>query len=116
MKVKLDENVSAKLVEVLRRSGHDTDTVADEGLAGRPDHDVWTAAQAEDRFLVTQDLDFSDTRRFVPGTHAGVLLVRLREPGAGALVQAVSAVADRFDAWHGCFVVLSERKLRIRRP
>ena len=116
MKVKLDENISAKLQEVLRDVGHDTDTVADEGLTGRPDHDVWEAAQADDRFLVTQDLDFSDSRRFAPGTHAGVLLVRLREPGAGALVQAVSAVADQFDAWHGCFVVLSERKLRIRRP
>ncbi len=116
MKVKLDENVSAKLLEVLRRGGHDPDTVADEGLTGRPDHDIWAAAQAEDRFLVTQDLDFSDTRRFMPGTHAGVLLVRLREPGAGALVQAVSAVAEQFDAWRGCFVVLSERKLRVRRP
>lgn len=94
MKVKLDENISAQLLEVLRHAGHDTDTVADEGLTGRPDHDVWAAAQAADRFLVTQNLDFSDSRRFGPGTHAGVLLVRLREPGAGALVQAVSAVAD----------------------
>ena len=116
MKVKLDENISFKLLEVLRHAGHDTDTVADEGLTGLPDQDVWAAAQAEGRFLVTQDLDFSDSRRFAPGTHAGVLLVRLREPGAGALVQAVSAVADQFHAWPGCFVVLSERKLRVRRP
>jgi hypothetical protein len=26
---------------------------------------------------VTQDLDFSDTRKFVPGSHHGILLVRL---------------------------------------
>ena len=53
MKVKLDENISAKLLEVLRHAGHDTDTVADEGLTGLPDQDVWAAAQAEGRFLVT---------------------------------------------------------------
>ena len=116
MRLKLDENVSAKLVEVLRSKGHDTDTVTDEGLTGRPDSDVWAAAQADARFLVTQDLDFSDTRRFTPGSHAGVLLVRLREPGANALLQAVTSIADQIDGWAGCFVVLSDRKLRIRRP
>jgi len=51
--------------------------VLDENLGGRDDDTVWAAAQAEQRFLVTQDLDFSDARRFVPGTHAGVLIVRL---------------------------------------
>ena len=49
----------------------------DEQL-GRPSgEDVWVAAQAEGRFLVTHDLDFSDTRKFEPGKHAGVLIVRL---------------------------------------
>jgi predicted nuclease of predicted toxin-antitoxin system len=46
-------------------------------LGGRSDEDVWAAAQAEDRFLVTHDLDFSDTRKFEPGKYAGVLIVRL---------------------------------------
>jgi hypothetical protein len=34
-------------------------------------------AQRAGRFLVTQDLDFSDVRRFEPGSHHGLLLVRL---------------------------------------
>ena len=116
MKINLDENLSARLVEVLRSHGHDTDTVRDEGLTGHPDGDVWQAAQIEQRFLVTQDLDFSDARQFAPGTHAGLLLVRLREPGANALFTAVSSVAHELDGWSGCFVVLTERKLRVRRP
>jgi hypothetical protein len=33
--------------------------------------------QESQRFLVTQGLDFSDTRRFSPGMHCGILLVRL---------------------------------------
>jgi hypothetical protein len=36
--------------------------------------------QASQRFLVTRDLDFSDVRTFAPGTHRGLLLVRLRKP------------------------------------
>lgn len=44
----------------------------------RGDEEVWPATEAEDRVLVTQDLDFSDTRKFEPGsTRAGVRIVRL---------------------------------------
>jgi predicted nuclease of predicted toxin-antitoxin system len=91
MKIKLDENMPLRLAEVLRRLGHDTDTVPKEGLAGRCDEAVWHAAQESGRFLITQDLDFSDTRRFAPGTRQGILLVRLREPGRNALLRHVEA-------------------------
>lgn len=53
----------------------DVDSVMYEGLRGRPDPDVWKDAQAAGRLLMTQDLDFSDIRQFLPGTHAGLLLV-----------------------------------------
>ena len=86
MKVKLDENIPDRLFGVLAILGHDVDTVASEGLKGRPDGEVWSAARHENRFLITQDMDFSDVRKFKPGSHAGLLLVRLREPGANALV------------------------------
>lgn len=58
MKIKLDENLPARLADLLKSWGHDADTVADEGLKGRPDPDIWAAARKENRFLITQDLDF----------------------------------------------------------
>lgn len=116
MKIKLDENLPASLKPVLQKYGHDVDTVPDENLGGRPDTEIWQAVNAESRFLITQDLDFSDTRQFAPGTHAGLLLIRLREPGAHALLAAISAVAAEIANWGGCFVVLTENKIRIKRP
>lgn len=118
MKIKLDENIPDRLVAVLAKEGHDVDTVSSEGLQGRPDGEVWNAARHEDRFLITQDLDFADLRHFKPGTHAGILLLRLREPGANALVRRVSDVVreEGLDSFARCFVVLTDRKLRIRRP
>jgi predicted nuclease of predicted toxin-antitoxin system len=118
MKIKLDENIPVRLTGELSPLGHDVDTVASEGLKGRPDGDVWSAAQHEQRFLITQDLDFSDVRQFKPGTHAGLLLVRLREPGANALLSRIQAVVQEegLDSFARCFVVLTDRKLRIRRP
>lgn len=72
--------------------GHDVDTVRGEHLAGRDDTDVWTAAQSAGRFLITQDLDFSDARTYTPGTHAGLLSVRLAHPGREALLARVKAM------------------------
>lgn len=116
MKIKLDENLPVRLAIELARLGHDVDTVITEGLASRPDDIIWRAAQAERRFLITQDLDFSDIRSFRPGTHSGLLLVRLREPGANALLKAVGAIATEIEQWQGCFVVLTDHKVRVKRP
>ena len=116
MNIKLDENLPGALVDDLRALGHDVDTVVDEGLVGRPDAVVWQAAQNAKRLLVTQDLDFSDTRRFKPGTHEGILLVRLREPGRRALRERIAQLfrSEDVDRWSGAFVVATERRLRVR--
>jgi len=118
MKIKLDENIPVQLVQTLAGLGHDLDTVPREGLAGRDDASVWRAAQDAGRFLITQDLDFSDVRHFRPGEHFGVLVVRLREPGRLALLRRVCQVfaTEDVEAWTGCFLVLSEHKLRVLHP
>jgi predicted nuclease of predicted toxin-antitoxin system len=118
MKIKLDENIPAALKPLLAGLGHRVDTVPEEGLAGATDSDVWTAAQQADAFLITQDLDFSDLRQFQPGTHRGILLVRLRAPGRTALTERLRTVFEyeKVAEWARCFIVVSERKIRIRRP
>ena len=77
MKLKLDENIPASIKAELAAIGHDVHTVVDEALVGSPDELIWTRCQQEGRLLVTQDLDFSDSRKFKPGRHAGPLLIRL---------------------------------------
>ena len=72
--------------------GHDVHTVTGEGLIGRADQEIWTHCQLEDRLLITQDLDFSDSRKFQPGSHAGIILVRLQNPGRIALLDLLSSV------------------------
>ncbi len=66
MKIKLDENLPFGLANLLTGLEHDAHTTHEEGLAGHEDREVWEAAQKESRFMITQDLDFSDSRRFPP--------------------------------------------------
>ncbi|MBI4401827.1 MAG: DUF5615 family PIN-like protein, partial [Nitrospirae bacterium] len=84
----------------------------------RSDDEVWKAAQAAGSFLITQDLDFSDLRRFTPGTHHGLLLVRLRVPGREALVRRIQALfeTEPVETWKRAFVLVTDHKLRVRRP
>ncbi len=94
------------------------DNVRQEGLAGRDDPNIWAAAQAEGRFLITQDLDFSDIRKFQPGTHHGILLIRLPDAGRIALTRRILEAFRHEDveSWAGSFAVLSAHKLRVVRP
>ncbi len=118
MRIKLDENLPESLLASLAALGHDVDNVRLEGLAGRTDPDVWEAAQSGSRFLITQDLDFSDIRNFAPGTHHGLLLVRMRLPGRLALAERLCSIfqTEAVETWTRCFVLVTDRKVRLHQP
>jgi predicted nuclease of predicted toxin-antitoxin system len=118
VRLKLDENIAASAAVRLRAIGFDADTVMDEGLNGRPDDDIWRAAQAEERFLVTQDLDFSDARKFSAGTHHGILVVRLPDEDQWRMSDFLVGWFSVPDVrtWSGCFVVATPTKVRVTRP
>ena len=118
MRIKLDENLPAGLAEALAELGHDADTVRDEGLSGRSDDEVWKVTQQAGRFLITQDLDFSDLRAFAPGTHHGILLLRMADASRRSLIERTLSIfqAEDVDTWVRCFVVATQVKVRVRRP
>jgi predicted nuclease of predicted toxin-antitoxin system len=101
MQIKLDENIPETAAPGLIALGHNVDTVVIEGLTGRPDADVWAATQQAARFLITQDLDFSDIRKFTPGTHRGLLLLRLRIPSRIAIESYLAALfrTEKVEDW-----------------
>jgi predicted nuclease of predicted toxin-antitoxin system len=118
MKIKLDENLPHRLAAVLKDLGHQVHTVYEERLVGHTDAEIWQAAQKESRFLITQDLDFSDRRQFAPGSHHGIMLVRLPSPSRANLIERISELfrKERVIEWDGCFVVSTARKIRVLKP
>ncbi|MEH2294627.1 DUF5615 family PIN-like protein [Nostoc sp.] len=72
---------------------------------------------AEERFFITLDLDFSDIRRFPPGTHPGILLLRSHNRSRQAVLEILSGVVQEqsLEKLKGCLVVADDIQTRIRR-
>ena len=115
MRIKLDESIPRSLVRILSALGHDTLTVYDQALQGCDDAAIWSAVIREQRFLITQDIEFADLRKYPLGSHAGVMLLRLQYPNREQIEQVVGEVFQRepVEQWHGSLVIVSERKLRV---
>jgi predicted nuclease of predicted toxin-antitoxin system len=88
MLIKLDEHLPRRLVSVLSAFGHDVDTVDIEGLKGADDDSVWTAAQSANRFLITQDLDFSDNSTLSSRDASGASSGALADAGSSSLTRS----------------------------
>jgi len=117
MRIKLDENLPASAGEVLLAFGHDVDTVEGEGMVGAPDDEVVAAASAADRLLITLDRGMGDVRRYPPGHHSGVIVLRLEDQSAASARRAIEGLASThdLDPLVGCVVVFQRGLVRIRR-
>ena len=118
MKIKLDENPGQSHAELVRAAGHVAARVTEQGLSGAKDPAVWQHVCDTGRFFITLDLDFSDVRRFVPGTHPGILLIRARGKGRQAIARVLRPVLAEhgLKPLAGCLAVADESRTRIRRP
>lgn len=77
MKLKLDENLGHHCAALLRTAGHDVATVPEEDLCAGADKTVIAACRAEERCLVTLDLDFGNPLLFRPADYNGIAVLRL---------------------------------------
>jgi len=93
MNFKTDENLPLEVVDLLRREGHDVLSVVDEQLAGHSDKDVAAVCQAEQRALLTLDLDFSDIRGYPPEDYFGIVVVRPSLQTISAILQLTGRIA-----------------------
>jgi predicted nuclease of predicted toxin-antitoxin system len=116
MKFKTDENLPAEATSILIQHGHDAMSVHDQRLAGHPDDDIAKVCRAEERAIVTLDLDFSDIRVFPPGDYFGIMILRPEAPSISRIEQLLlrALAALQTQSITGQLWIVEEHRVRIR--
>ena len=97
MKFKLDENFGTRTQRLFHAAGHEVQTVREEGLQGCSDQHLYEVCCAEQRCLVTLDLDFANVMRFPPAETNGIAVVRVpRNPSLALLEQLIRQFLQAF--------------------
>lgn len=118
MRLVADAHISPRTVTFLRGLGHDVVRVGPDYLSSTAtDAAIVAAAIADERVIVTQDVDFSSIVALSGATRPSVVLLRL----VSSRVENVNDVLERAlpmieaDLAAGALVTVEEHQVRVRR-
>jgi predicted nuclease of predicted toxin-antitoxin system len=115
----VDESLPRAVTRALTSGGYDTVDVRDAGLSGATDAEVARTASAEGRIVVAGDTDFANALRFPPGTHPGIIVLRL--PNAWTPRERAERLVAALDSTlvgelSGAIVIIEPSRVRMIAP
>ncbi len=116
MRFKVDENLHDEVAALLNAAGHDARTVRDQGMRGCSDSTLADHCRADDRVVVTLDLDFANIRAFPPHAGAGTIVLRVGNQSRRHVLQVIQRVLDLLNdqPTAGRLWIVTEGGTRIR--
>lgn len=112
-----DANVYKAFVKNLRSLGHDVLDIKEQGLERSSDAEIFTLAHREKRILISMDKDFSSIIHYPPGTHYGIIVVKLYRitilEATNIFIRAIQNL--NIDDINSNIIIISRNKTRIRR-
>ena len=116
MRFLVDMGVARRVVEWLRSQGHAATHLREEGLQRLPNGKIFDMAVAEQRVLITFDLEFGEIAALAKGRKISVILFRLHNTRTPHVIERLSVVmTDSMQALgQGAVVVVEESRHRIR--
>ena len=117
LRAKLDEDLSSLLAAPLAAHGYEALTVMGQGWGGLVDDLLWPKVAAEHVLFITGDKGFGDIRRFAPGTHDGIVVLRpARESYLDYLRLLENLLASHhLESLSRAITVVTPTRVRIRR-
>ena len=112
-----DMGVSRRVIEWLRAAGHDAVHLRDEGLQRMPNGDIFHKGFAEQRIVLTFDLDFGEILAGSAGQAVSVVLFRLHDTRTHHVIERLQTVLDQSsaDLLAGAIIVVEEGRHRVRK-
>ena len=115
MRIVVDACTGPSVARRLMRQGHDVVSIYDFAPT-LTDVDIQALAVREDRVVMTNDKDFGEMVFHEDRHHRGVVLLRLTDDRTAAKIAALQRFfADAPQDMSRCFVVVTERNIRVSR-
>ena len=117
MRFLADAGISPKTVDYLRRNGHDAIHVREIGMQRAADRVLVEKARADDRILLTFDLDFGEIFALGVIARPSVVIFRLTDERADAVNRRLNWIlSEQADALaSGTLILVEDARYRIRR-
>lgn len=115
LKFLVDESVDFPVVKFLRGKGFDVTSIA-EDYPSLEDVNILNTAFKENRILIANDKDFGYLIFKLKLKSRGVILLRLGDQSSKAKIKSLGIIIKNYGSrLLGNFIVVSERKVRIRK-
>jgi predicted nuclease of predicted toxin-antitoxin system len=116
MRFLADMGVSLRVVEWLRRREDDVVHLREQGLQRMPNGEIFEKAAAEDRVVLTFDLDFGEIVALSRGARTSVVVFRLRNTRTENVIARLETVLAQSTGalTRGAVVIVEDGRHRVR--
>lgn len=117
MRFLADMGVAPRVVEWLRKEGHDAVHLREQGLERLPDIEIFDKAESETRVILTFDLDFAEIVALSDAQGSSVIVFRLRDTRTMHVIERLRTVLEKSgDALaSGAVIAVEDSRHRVRR-
>jgi len=116
MRFLADMGVSSRVVNWLRKSGHDAVHLRDENLQRMPNGLIFKKAIEENRIILTFDLDFGEITALTKGARCSTIVFRLRNTSTENVINRLSKVLETSFSHleQGSIIAVDDYRHRVR--
>lgn len=116
MRFLCDMGVSRKVSRWLNQQGHESSHLGEEGLTRLPNGQIFAKAIAENRVVLTFDLDFGEIASMAGDCVASVVVFRLQNGRAQHVIDRLAVALEKATEAldNGAIVTVEEARIRIR--
>jgi predicted nuclease of predicted toxin-antitoxin system len=116
MRFLVDACVDVAVNRWLRERGDDSIHLRDEGLQRMPDEEIFDKAYAEERVIVTIDLDFGEILSFSGDKIVSTITFRVRDTRGDFLIRRLDSVLPKVmpHLKRGAIVIIEDARYRVR--
>ncbi len=116
MRFLADMGIGMRVVKWLRSKGHDVSHLSEERLQRLPNGEIFDKAIAENRVILTFDLDFGEIAALSSGRKASIVVLRLHNTRSDHVMDRLAVVLEESMSAleQGAVVVIEESRHRIR--